>query len=89
MSQVHLFISGSVQGVFFRMHTHKKALELKLTGFVRNLPDGRVEAYAEGNQDALEKFVEWCHHGPPAAKVAQVEESWDYGENQYGDFRIL
>ena len=88
MPQVHLLISGGVQGVFFRTHTHKKALELKLTGWVKNLADGRVEAFAEGDHDLLEKFVEWCHDGPPAAQVEKVEINWGDEENQFQDFRI-
>ena len=88
MNQVHLFISGRVQGVFFRMHTHKKALELKLTGRVRNLDDGRVEVFAEGPEGKLELFVEWCHKGPPAARVENVEINWQEGEQQFQDFRI-
>lgn len=88
MPQVHLTISGMVQGVFFRMHTHKKALELKLTGWVCNLEDGNVEAFAEGPQEKLEEFVEWCHQGPPAARVENVEIEWLKEENRYKDFRI-
>ena len=88
MRQVHLFISGQVQGVFFRTHTHKKALELKLTGWVRNLDDGRVETFAEGPEEKLQKFVEWCHKGPPAARVEDVEINWQEGEQQFKDFRI-
>lgn len=88
MPQVHLFISGHVQGVFFRMHTHKKALSLKLTGRVQNLSDGRVEVFAEGAEESLETFVEWCHQGPPAARVEKVEVKWLDGENRYQDFRI-
>lgn len=71
------------------MHTHKKACALKLTGWVRNLPDGRVETYAEGDEDLLEQFVEWCHQGPPAAQVEHVEVKWEETENKYGDFRIV
>lgn len=89
MPQVHLFISGRVQGVFFRMHTHKKACELKLMGRVCNLDDGRVEVYAEGSKEKLESFVEWCHEGPPAAKVDHVEIEWTEKENRCRDFRIL
>lgn len=89
MPQVHLFISGGVQGVFFRLHTHKKATQLKLTGWVRNLPDGRVEAFAEGDENLLEEFVEWCHQGPPAARVEKVDAKWDEGENKFNSFRIL
>lgn len=88
MPQVHLFISGRVQGIFFRMHAHKKALELKLTGWVRNLDDGRVEAFAEGPSDKLETFAQWCHCGPPAADVEQVEVEWTDEENRFPDFRI-
>lgn len=88
MPQVHLLISGRVQGVFYRMHAHKKATALKLHGWVRNFPDGRVEAYAEGDEEALQAFIDWCHEGPPAAEVDQVEVKWEYGEDQYQDFRI-
>lgn len=88
MIQVHLTISGRVQGVFFRHHTHKKATELKLTGRVCNLPDGRVEVFAEGPSDKLEKLVDWCHQGPPAANVEKVDVEWLEGEQQFGDFRI-
>lgn len=88
MPQVHLFISGRVQGVFFRMHTHKKALALKLTGWVKNIPDGRVETFAEGPSQNLEIFVDWCHQGPPAADVSHVAVEWLDEENQYQDFRI-
>ena len=88
MDKVHLLISGQVQGVLFRMHTHKKATELKLTGWVRNLSDGSVETFAEGPREQLEIFAEWCRHGPPAAKVAQVKIKWQEGPKQFGDFRI-
>ena len=83
MPQVHLYISGKVQGVFFRTHTHKRAAELYVTGWTRNLMDGRVEVYGEGDQTSLEQFIEWCHHGPPAAAVENVEVEWEYGENQF------
>lgn len=89
MPQVHLFISGQVQGVLFRMHAHKKATSLKLTGWVRNLGDGRVEILAEGEPEILENFVDWCHQGPPAAQVENVEAQWhDEEENSCRDFRI-
>ena len=88
MAQVHLHISGRVQGVFFIHHTHKKATELKLTGWVCNLPDGRVEVFAEGPSDKLEILVDWCHRGPPAAGVENVEIEWFEGESQFSDFRI-
>lgn len=89
MPQVHLFISGRVQGVFFRTHTHKKAQELKLTGWVKNLSDGRVETFAEGPMQNLQTFVDWCHRGPPAAQVQHVDIEWFEGENRHGYFRIM
>ncbi len=88
MTQVHLYISGRVQGVFFRHHTHKKATALKLTGWVRNLSDGRVEVFAEGPSDKLEELINWCHQGPPAADVEKVDVEWLEEGPQYGDFRI-
>ena len=73
--QVHLIIAGRVQGVFYRATTQEQARGLGLTGWVRNCPDGTVEAVAEGPADTVDLFVEWCHQGPPAARVAQVVES--------------
>ncbi|MBI4223902.1 MAG: acylphosphatase [Deltaproteobacteria bacterium] len=88
MPQVQLLVSGQVQGVFYRMHCHKKATALKLTGFVRNLPDGRVEVYAEGEEEILQALIDWCHEGPPAAQVDNVEVLWADGEDRFQDFRI-
>lgn len=66
-------VSGKVQGVFFRDATHRQAHRLGLRGWVRNLPDGRVEAVFEGPRDQLELIREWLHHGPPLAEVTGVE----------------
>lgn len=71
--RVHIFVSGKVQGVFFRSGTKQKALELALTGWVRNLADGRVEAVFEGEEEGIEKIVEWCRKGPAYARVEDVE----------------
>ena len=72
--RIHVFISGLVQGVFFRAHTRRKAFELGLSGWVRNLADGRVEAVFEGPKEQVEEMVSWCHQGPPASQVEKVEE---------------
>lgn len=69
----HFLVSGRVQGVFFRRYTRQQALSCQLTGWVRNLPDGRVEGIASGEQDALTSFQEWLQHGPELARVADVE----------------
>ncbi len=72
MKRVHVIISGRVQGVFFRAETQRAATGLKLTGWVRNLHDGRVEAVFEGEDANVDKMLAWCQHGPPAARVQEV-----------------
>ncbi len=70
---IHLFVSGRVQGVGFRWATRSEASRLGLTGWVRNLPDDRVEIHAEGNSDQIAGFLEWCDTGPGGAQVTAVE----------------
>lgn len=70
--RVHVYISGRVQGVFYRANTRRKADELGIDGWVRNLDDGRVEAVFEGPPEAIESMIEWCHTGSPAAEVSDV-----------------
>lgn len=69
----HYIVEGRVQGVFFRASARGRALELSLTGWVRNRPDGRVEALACGAPDALDAFHEWLWEGPTEARVSGVE----------------
>ncbi len=71
--RVHVFISGKVQGVFFRSSTKDKAEELGICGWVRNLADGRVEAVFEGEEGSVKRMVEWCRKGPEYARVDDVE----------------
>lgn len=70
---VHIVIRGRVQGVCYRNSAKARALELKLTGWVRNCPDGTVEIHAEGDRQNLNPFIEWCEQGPPAAKVTGLD----------------
>jgi len=81
---VHLLIAGRVQGVWYRGSTRDKARELGLTGWVRNLVDGRVEAVACGPRSQLEALIQWCHQGPPAARVTEVSVEWREGESFEG-----
>jgi acylphosphatase len=71
--RVHAWITGQVQGVYYRGATREQAVALKLTGWVRNLSDGRVEAVFEGNPESVERMLAWCRTGPPAASVTGVE----------------
>lgn len=72
-TRAHVLVSGKVQGVFFRSSTKDKAEELGLSGWVRNLSDGRVEAVFEGEKEDVDKMVEWCGRGPEHARVAGIE----------------
>ena len=76
MEGVHVVISGKVQGVWFRASTRNQALGLGLTGWVRNLRDGRVEAHAEGPRERLLDLVDWCKDGPELAFVTDVQVTW-------------
>lgn len=76
---IRCFISGRVQGVFFRSSAAHEAQRLGITGYARNLPDGRVEVLACGDSDALDSFKAWLHRGPSAAEVSAVAcETQDY-----------
>lgn len=73
MVKAHVFISGRVQGVFYRAWTQKTAQSLGLSGWVKNLPDGRVEAVFFGEKDKVEKMIKSCYQGSPASSVEKVE----------------
>jgi acylphosphatase len=83
-TRAHVFVSGTVQGVFYRASTRDAAREHGVDGWVRNLADGRVEAVFEGTEDAVESMVEWCHDGSPAASVENVEVSYGKPEGEEG-----
>jgi acylphosphatase len=88
MAQAHLYISGFVQGVFFRARTREMAQSLGLTGWVRNLADGRVEAVFSGHKATIEKAIDWCRNGPPEANVAGVEVRWKTPTEEFTSFTI-
>jgi acylphosphatase len=68
-----VFVAGDVQGVFFRYEARERARARGLAGWVRNLPDGRVEAVFEGPRDVVDAMVDWCRQGPRGAQVTEVE----------------
>jgi len=86
--RVHLVVSGLVQGVAFRACAAGQARALGLRGFVRNLPDGRVEAEAEGPRAAAEALVAWCRRGPPAAEVEALQVTWSEPRGDLPPFEI-
>jgi len=75
--RVQMLISGCVQGVFYRASTQDKARTLGLSGWVCNLPDGRVEIVAQGNPHDVQALIMWAHTGPPLAQVSDVAVSWE------------
>ena len=87
--RIHVFVSGKVQGVFFRSSTRDMAKKLCLSGWVRNLPDGRVEAVFEGEGEAIEKMLEWCKSGPEYAKVMGVEVVAEHFKGEFNEFLLL
>ena len=86
--RAHIVISGLVQGVFFRAETRREAEKQKVTGWIRNRPDGRVEAVLEGDEPAVKAVIAFCQHGPPQAQVAHVEVNWEMYRGTFNDFRI-
>ncbi|MDR1397275.1 MAG: acylphosphatase [Desulfarculales bacterium] len=89
MEQVILWVSGRVQGVYYRAGTQKTAYELGLNGYAKNLPDGRVEVLAAGPRPALEKLVEFCGHGPREASVSAREVVWQPLSYREKGFQVL
>jgi acylphosphatase len=87
-ARARILVSGQVQGVFFRQSTADEARRLGLAGFVRNLPDGRVEAEAEGERAAVEALARWCRRGPPAARVDDVQVEWTAPTGAPGPFTV-
>ena len=83
-----LRIRGKVQGVFYRESARTEALRLGLTGWVRNLSDGSVEAVVEGAPEAVESFITWCHQGPPQARVTGVERAEDEARGEFSTFTV-
>ncbi len=86
--RAHVIISGRVQGVNFRAATQRYVQPLGIEGFVRNLPDGRVEAVFEGDDASVQQAIDWCHTGPPAAHVDRVDVDWQAPTSEFSGFAI-
>ncbi len=86
--RAHVYVSGLVQGVFFRHETRRLAQALGVGGWVRNLPDGRVEAVFEGEEALVRKMIDFCGRGPPGARVTGVRVEWEEYRGEFGGFTI-
>lgn len=87
-TRAHVFVSGTVQGVYFRQNTKDVATRHNVTGWVRNLQDGRVEAVLEGNEVDVNEVIEWCHVGPQKAKVDDVNVKLEKYTGEFADFSV-
>jgi len=85
---LHCVVSGRVQGVFFRASVLDQAQALGLTGWVRNLPGGRLEVLAQGDDGALEELAGLLRQGPPLARVEDVEAEWTDQDRAFSNFQI-
>jgi acylphosphatase len=86
--RAHVFVSGRVQGVFFRSELRLEARRLDVKGWVCNLSDGRVEAVLEGEEEDVKRLIAFCRHGPPGARVLSVDAVWENYAGEFKDFEI-
>lgn len=89
METARVFVSGFVQGVGYRQFIKRKALEFNLSGFVRNMPDGRVEALFQGSKKQIDKMILLCRKGPFLSEVKDVSVFWEKINEKFGDFKII
>ena len=89
LRRIRVTVAGRVQGVFFRAATQEKARSLGLAGWVRNLPDGRVELLAEGTDSEVGELLAWCRVGPKLARVDRCEVSEEHPSGDLVGFKVL
>lgn len=89
MRCVKIVVSGRVQGVYFRLFTQNKAKHLEIKGTVQNLPDGRVQIYAQAEHLMMEKFIKWCRKGPVTARVDNIEVTELEEDYEFTSFNII
>jgi acylphosphatase len=87
-TRAHVFVSGRVQGVFFRSETRRHAKRSDVTGWVHNTSDGRVEAVFEGEKGKVEELIEFCRRGPSGARVTNVDVKWEDFTGEFDRFKI-
>ena len=88
MVRRHLLISGVVQGGGYRWSCQRAAKGIGVTGWVRNLPDGRVEVVAQGTKEQVEQLIQWCYRGPEEARVSDIAVAYEETAGDFQDFGI-
>ena len=87
-ARAHVVFHGRVQGVYFRAHCRQRAYELGLTGWVRNRPDGTVEALFEGEREVVAEAIAWNRTSQPRARVSDVEVTWSEATGEFQTFEV-
>ncbi|MCW4017159.1 MAG: acylphosphatase [Candidatus Bathyarchaeota archaeon] len=87
-TRAHILVTGKVQGVFFRARTTERAFRLGVTGWIRNLPNGKLEAVFEGEKEAVDAAVEFCRHGPNRAVITEFDVKQEPFTGEFQDFRV-
>tara|TARA_B100001750_G_scaffold93590_1_gene73819 strand:+ start:192 stop:470 length:279 start_codon:yes stop_codon:yes gene_type:complete len=88
LKRIHIFVTGRVQGVFFRQSTKVVAIKNNVNGWVRNLDDGRVEIVGEGEESNINSFIDWCKTGPANSRVDEFELSEENITNEFKIFEV-
>ncbi len=87
-ARAHVYVSGTVQGVFFRYHTQELARRVGVSGWVKNMRDGRVEAVFEGERNDVDQMIKFCRKGPPGSSVKDVEVKWEGYKGEFTGFNV-
>ena len=87
-ARAHVWISGNVQGVFFRSSLRSQVLLKQAKGWVKNLNDGRVEAVFEGRKETIEELIAYCRKGPPGSVIDDIEVKWEKPTSRFDSFDI-
>ena len=88
LKRIHIFVTGRVQGVFFRQSTRVIAIKNNVNGWVRNLDDGRVEIVAEGEESNINALADWCKIGPANSRVDEFELSEEKSTGEFENFQV-
>ena len=86
--RVHIFVTGRVQGVFFRQATRVIAIKNNVTGWVKNLDDGRVEIMLEGEDRCVDPVIGWCNFGPANSRVDDIQTNYENYVGEYKNFEV-